>query len=222
MVEWIRDYRDVLSVLLNLGMLLVWLVYLQIFIAGFLRKRRPKLLIAEGAGSDLNARCLISNMSEDAMYIANIIASVRGPKDSRSSSVIDIRAVPDETSRRDPKQKTNQGPLEAGGYMDAGSFQDFVDRALTRGEDISSLMQRGVCVLEVTVVAIYASEELPAAAMRHFSLVPSKGRVHLRPQSFDTRQIRSRRERKRLRRELERDIQGPEPQPMRGTRRRAA
>lgn len=177
-------------------------MYLQIFVGNYLRQRRPKLLIAMGAGFDLDARCLISNMSEDAIYVSNVVARLRSGGHSWDGTVTEVRELPDEASARDPWQRTNQGPLGRGEWMDAGSFRDLLARVAPEGTDARRLARGEGATLELTVIAIYASEDLPVAARRRFALRADGDGVRLEPAEVDTEQLRSRPQRRRLRDEI--------------------
>ncbi len=203
MFAWISSNSEVLNVLINAAMLAVWIVYLQIFLMSYLRKLRPKILIGMGPRFDLDARCLISNMSDDAIYVADIVASLSDETGKWSGHVTEVRDLPDETSEQDPKQTTKQGPLLAGEYMDAGSFRGFLERILPRAERETALASCDGCTLTLTVLAVYTAEDLPIAARRRFSLTSADGNVRVKAREVDTEQIRTRRQRKRLQERLE-------------------
>ena len=73
MLEWITANADLINVFANLGMLGIWAFYLQMLYSSFSRDRRPRLLITRGMRSDLEARCLVTNMSRDTIFIRSII-----------------------------------------------------------------------------------------------------------------------------------------------------
>ncbi|TNC60456.1 hypothetical protein FHG71_22030, partial [Rubellimicrobium roseum] len=73
MLDWLSANSDAVNVVLNLAMLLVWIVYLQVFVSSYRRQRRANILISVGGGSGLDARCLVSNMSEGAIYIRSLV-----------------------------------------------------------------------------------------------------------------------------------------------------
>jgi hypothetical protein len=81
MLDWISEHHRVLSVLTNIGMLFVWIVYLQLFLSSYKRQTRPKILINVGAGRSIDARCLLSNMSSEAIYVESLIATLETEKD---------------------------------------------------------------------------------------------------------------------------------------------
>ena len=76
MLDWIGENHSVVSTLSNVGMLLVWIVYMQLFLSSYKRQTRPKILINVGAGRSIDGRCLLSNMSSEAIYIESLIATM--------------------------------------------------------------------------------------------------------------------------------------------------
>ena len=48
MWQWLSDNADTVNVLANGGMLIVWVTYLQVFLAGYRRERRAKILVNRG------------------------------------------------------------------------------------------------------------------------------------------------------------------------------
>lgn len=200
-MDWLRQNSEVLNVALNGAMLLVWVLYLQVFLSGFRRQRRAKIVISMGAGAGLDAQCLLSNMSEDAIYVANLIARVEAGDEGWDASFIDRRDVPDEEAGRDPTRRTRQGPLRAGDYMDAGAFRDLLGHVVPEGRDPETVFTRVEGILTVEVVALYAAEDLPVAARRRFRIRPDDDAPRLEPVDLHTEQVRSRRQRRRLARD---------------------
>lgn len=74
MYEWIQEHNKVLSVLISFGTLLIWLVYAQLLYSGYRRQVRPRIVINRGKHRDLNALCIISNMSAEAVFVEHILA----------------------------------------------------------------------------------------------------------------------------------------------------
>ncbi|WP_299822499.1 hypothetical protein [uncultured Jannaschia sp.] len=200
-MDWLRQNSDVLNVALNGAMLLVWVLYLQVFLSGFRRQRRAMIVIGMGAGPGLDARCLLSNMSEDSIYVANLIARVEAGEDGWDASFIDRHDLPDEEAGRDPMRRTRQGPLGAGDYMDAGAFGDLLARAVPEGRDPEAVFARDEGLLTVEVVALYAAEDLPVAARRRFRIRPAEDGPRLEAVDLHTEQIRSHRQRRKLARD---------------------
>ena len=63
MIEWIKDNQGVVSVGVSIATLLIWIIYAQLLYLGFRRQRTPRMLINRGRKKDLDALCIISNMS---------------------------------------------------------------------------------------------------------------------------------------------------------------
>lgn len=205
MLEWMSEHQELLNLLVNLGMLAVWIAYLQLFLANFRKQRRPNILINFGAGSGLSARCLVSNMSSEAIYIESIIAKLEGDGTTQTCAVTDLEDLGAERVLEDPKQGTRQGPLASGGYMDIGEFRDLIERVLRSNgtpDDGQPPSLVGGRVFELQVIANYGSENLLVGGERRFDLVERQGQLSLRPRGIDTRQITTRRERRRIARTL--------------------
>lgn len=205
MLEWMSEHQELLNLLVNLGMLAVWIAYLQLFLANFRKQRRPNILINFGAGSGLSARCLVSNMSSEAIYIESIIAKLEGDGTTQTCAVTDLEDLGAERVLEDPKQGTRQGPLASGGYMDIGEFRDLIERVLRSNgtpDDGRPPSLVGGRVFELQVIANYGSENLLVGGERRFDLVERQGQLSLRPRGIDTRQITTRRERRRIARTL--------------------
>lgn len=90
MWNWIASNHQVISALANIAMLLVWIAYLQVFVSSYRRQKRSNILINRGAGSGLEARCLISNMSAEAIYIESLIATAETPEERWSCPVTEL------------------------------------------------------------------------------------------------------------------------------------
>ena len=166
MYKWIVEHHQVLSVLASLGSVVIWLVYAQLLYLGFRRQRSPRLIINRGRNKDINALCLISNMSAESVFIEYIIAE-----------------------------------------LDIGTFCELVQR-LARDEGI--LMAGDVPQgslefhrLTLRLIGIYGPENMPVGAERSFDLKLSGSYFGLRPASWDTKQLASIWQRRRLRKTVE-------------------
>ncbi|TPW26378.1 hypothetical protein [Pararhizobium mangrovi] len=203
MWAWLFKHTDILSVLLNAGMLVVWLAYLNFFFLAFREERKPKVLINRGEGSGLDGCCIISNMSTQPIYVESIIATVEIGDEQWSLAVTDISALEGDADR---KKYTRQGPLARGQYQEIGSFRDLATRVLEshRGPDVAAYRSEQTSRIELKVIAIHSSEDMPIAAERKFDVVTNEeGKTYLQPQRVATRQIRTRRERRENLRLLE-------------------
>ena len=55
MLEFLSSHADVLNIVINTGMLLVWVIYLQLLLNGYRRQRSSSILITRGAGQGVAA-----------------------------------------------------------------------------------------------------------------------------------------------------------------------
>lgn len=206
MWQWLNSNSAVLNVLISFGTLLVWLCYLQLFLYGFRRRRRCKILINMGGHSSLKARCLICNMSEEPVYVMSLLAVVTTPSATWRHPVTEYEFDNDAPLPEGPGQVSRQGPLRVGDCRDVGSFADLVERARHahgdwQPEESLSRDSRPT-EIKLVVLAIYGSEDLPVAADRCFRLVDDDGVQRIDPRTVETRQIRGRRARRQLYRRL--------------------
>ena len=207
MLDWIREHHETLSVLVNLGMLLVWIAYLQLFLANFKRQTRPKILINVGAGRSIDGRCLISNMSSEAVYIESLIATLETDKDKWVCPVTDAQELAkDREGEAGLRQVTVQGPLKQAEVMDVGSFCDLIQHVVKESEVPVSTeheFPEGLAALEIQAIADFGPDDLLVGAKRRFELVKKDGAWTLGRHTPYTEQIRSRSQRRRIKRLLE-------------------
>ncbi|HEX2528553.1 MAG TPA: hypothetical protein VHL31_19940 [Geminicoccus sp.] len=186
-----------ISTATNVAMLFVWIAYLQVFVSSFRRQKRSKILINRGAGSGLEARCLISNMSAEAIYIESLIASVETKEGRWSWPVTDMQE-----GRSDLKLATRQGPVQAGQFIDIGSFRSLVEPVLQKHAERRDGVAPGdvddLIAFEIKVIAVHGSEDLLAGAIRRFDVRRGESQLLLSGTMVGTRQIRSRIERRKL------------------------
>jgi len=200
MLAWISANSDLLNLAANVAMVAIWLAYFQVFLRGFRRQTKPKIVINLAAGSTLDAVCFVSNMSSEAIYIESVLVAVNVGDDMLSWAVTDLETVEDDTGEIDPKQRTHQGPLGSAQYASLGRFDDLM-ASVARGngrklEDLKSSTSE--IMVEITIVADYASESMLIGAKRRFRARWEDGHWKLAVATRDTEQIRSRRERQQL------------------------
>ena len=200
MFEWIDEHSNVLNVLLSAAMLVVWLGYLQAFLQGFRRERRPKILINRGGGGSLHAHCLLSNMSAEAIYIHSLIAKLNSADEETVAAVTDLVGGSDDEMTFSLAEATLQGPVAAGDFLDIGTFASILHRAGWNTPEESADNGRDVqrIELELTVLATYRSEDLIVGASRRFGIEAGDGDWTIKPSAVETQQIRSRRQRRAL------------------------
>jgi hypothetical protein len=204
MLDWIREHHQLLSVLVNVGMLFVWIAYLQLFLANYKRQTRPKILINVGAGRSIDGRCLLSNMSSEAIYIESLIATLETEKDRWVCPVTDAQE-PSEEEGQDLCSMTVQGPMKQGEVMDVGSFRDIIHRAVRESDcpiEAEGELPAGLTAVEIQAIADFGPDDLLVGAKRRFELVREDGAWTLGRHTPHTEQIRSRSERRRIKRLL--------------------
>ena len=199
MLEWISEHSDALNVVLSAAMLLVWLGYFEVFLRGYRRERRPKILISRGSGSSLHAHCLLSNMSAETIYIHSLIAKLNNSDEETFAAVTDLVGDSEDESRISLKEATLQGPVAAGDFLDAGTFASILRRAgwsaPATGADSGD--HRSI-EIELTVLATYRSEDLIVGASRRFAVEAAEGGWRVAPRTVATQQIRNKRQRRAL------------------------
>lgn len=206
MLDWLGENSGALSVAINLAMLIVWLVYLQIFLMAYLRQRKPKILINRGAGIGMNAHCLVSNMSQEPIYVQSILGTLKTDDKSWTMAVTDVEGL-DEGEPRS-KEATNQGPLCQGDHMDIGTLGGLIERTRSTtdlpdtDEDPSQVFK----AFELVVVAAHSSDALTIGARRTFNFKPDSPGDNIVPSTVETEQISAVWERKHVQKLLKQNL----------------
>jgi hypothetical protein len=143
MYDWIADNYKVLSVCASLASVSVWLVYAQLLYLGFRRQRSPRLIINRGRNKDINALCLISNMSAESVFIEYIIAELETSSGTITLDVTDFELEYLESGNSgdgqsdqaagnqrplNASENTRQGPIPPGGFFHIGTFNELIQR----------------------------------------------------------------------------------------------
>lgn len=202
MWQWVMDNSAGLGVVVSIGTMVIWVAYFQILLSSYTRQRRTRILINRGAGRGTEARCLISNMGAEPLYVMSILATLsRG--DSRMTAAITDLDHHEVDAVSDSREGTNQGPLESGDFMDIGTFSALMARcARACGEDAESLESR-FDGFELLIIAAYGADDLSVGARRVFRLCAGDQGKVLDPVGISTDQLRRRGQRRRLERLLE-------------------
>lgn len=204
MLDWLNQNSGALSFGASVVMTLIWFVYLQLILSSMLRQRRTAVLINTGIGVGIHARCFISNLGYEPIYLYDILVRLTSGGRTATAAITDRSELSNEPLN-DLEEAMNQGPMNTGRMTDIGSFHDLFERA--RGQVEEDFVSERVERLELVVVATTASRRY-VGACRAFALEYGADGVRMRPQTLDTHQLRSRRARRRLRRELEALRQG--------------
>lgn len=214
MLNWVSQHQAVLAVLINLGTLTVWLIYAQLLYLGFRRQRRPRIIINRGRKKDVDALCIISNMSAEAIFIEYIIADLATSRGTISMDVTDfdqLSNVGDDDVGIHDKQMgpasdyTRQGPLGSGDYLHIGTFSEIIQRlAKESGIEMQGHYPEGDLrfqSLTIRLIAIYGPEDKPIGAERRFNLNLNEDekKYTLMPISWYTKRLASPWQRRRLR-----------------------
>jgi hypothetical protein len=202
MIDWISQNSDMLQVVLNAMMVVIWIVYLQIFLVSFRRQQRSEILINMGAGSDLSARCFVSNLSLEPVYLYDLFVELT-TKDGTYEAVITDRA---EMTHERPSRSigTNQGPLSSGDVIDVGSFNDLLKRASQTHEGVAIT---NITHITITALAQTSSNPQVVGASRQYRLRKCDGMIDVSPTRITAKQIRSWWGRRQLRVKLEQRLQ---------------
>ena len=206
-MEWLNDNAQAISAIASICTLMVWVFYAQLLYNSYVRQRRPRVIVNRGRGIGMDALCLISNMSSEAIYIQHLVAVLHTQKGSYSLDVVEYQQHGDE-EQTDSQQKgaqhttsyrTHQGPLDSGDYLNIQSFGDIVNQVKEYWEIDDNPLQEQNIQLEIRVIAIYGSEDMPTGASRTFNLDLNASPNHqLIPESVDTYRLNSRGQRKRV------------------------
>lgn len=201
-MEWLSDNAQAISAVASICTLFVWVFYAQLLYNGYVRQRRPRVIINRGRGVGVDAICLISNMSSEAIYVQHLVAVLHTQERSYSLDVVEYQQHRSEQQTGEPQEasyRTHQGPLASGDYLNIQSFGDIVNQVKEYWEIDDSLLQAQNIQLEIRVIAIYGSEDMPTGASRTFNLDLNASPNHqLIPASVDTDRLNSRGQRKRV------------------------
>ncbi|OJA04369.1 hypothetical protein [Halomonas sp. QHL1] len=197
-MEWLNDNAQAISAVASICTLFVWVFYAQLLYNGYVRQRRPRVIINRGRGTGVDAICLISNMSSEAIYVQHLVAVLHTQHRSYSLDVVEYQQHRGE-QEQEAKYRTHQGPLASGDYLNIQSFGDIVNQVKEYWEIEDNLLQEQNIQLEIRVIAIYGSEDMPTGASRAFNLDLNASPNHqLIPASVDTDRLNSRGQRKRV------------------------
>lgn len=200
-MEWLSEHAQLLGVGVSAVTAVVWLVYLQLLLDGMRRQRRTNIEITRAGGQKENAKCLVSNMGAEPVFLLSVIVSAEAEGETYSAAA---------TQRRDSlenlcdlREMTNEGPLETGKSRDVGSFEDLVKRLLSF-HDVDDLKRKIEHIKILVAVNSGFSKQISAAEQSFSVSVDQNGCLHLTPEHVTTRQLRGRKVRRHIRERLER------------------
>ena len=186
-MDWIAENVTLLQLGLTALSAVVWLAYLQLLYLSFTRQRQAVVMIHHGAAEDDRARCIITNMGTEPVYVIAILARLEVAGKNHHASVIDREELEFE-DLDNPLKRTSQGPLKSGEYMDVGSFGDIIFRACRR---LGLEETPQVDAVEITVGAASGHASNLVVANRTFRRrADSAGNVRFVPTTLLTKQVR--------------------------------
>ncbi|WP_110685055.1 hypothetical protein [Salinicola aestuarinus] len=205
MWQWISNNSSALSVISSFLTFVLWLVYLQMLYQGFKRQRQPKIIVNRGGGSDLNARCVISNMSSESIFIEHLVAALHTDKGVLIKDLTDLGPSRDDDNLdnwENLNEVTRQGPMLSGSYSHIGSFADTVKTVLQAYDIPADGPQANdghqLQAIEIRVIAVYGSEDQPVGASRTFNVVETNEGQALQPASIETKRYATRWKRRQV------------------------
>lgn len=206
MLDWLGQNSQVANVLINAGMLLVWMFYAQLLLSSYRRQRRPQVLINQTKGYDMDSEIMVSNMSEQSVFIRSVMAMVETGEERLFRQITDV-TVDDEDEPGQIRRVTSQGPLPGGGSMRLGTF-----RRLTRWINSEHDSIDGWSVIEIRLVFRYGSEDHPIGVWRRFRLEDGEdgeSGCRIRPETIITQRLSGWRGRRQVRRWMADCSEGP-------------
>lgn len=210
MIDWLVNNHTLIAAISSFGTLVIWTIYLHIFLQSHRRQRKPMLVINRGEAQDLTGRCLVTNMSQEAVYIHSVVVDLWVEGTRHRAFITDAEDIRSTDDAKGWAKLTRQGPLQPGTMVDMGAFGSILNylvRTLDEGQSFAaSRLAKTATACEISILGIYGSEYLLIGAVRRFRLEPKGDTVSLKAEAAETRQITSGRERRQLSAELAREL----------------
>lgn len=197
---WLKENHGIISALSSFAMLGVWMLYLQLFYSSYRHQIRPKILITRGGGNTIAARCIITNMSPEIIFVQAVFLrlSFADREQLYSLSEADRAGF----SPPDRRSELVQGPLRSGDFLELGSFEELLTTVLGKENALHQLAEAHT--LTVVTVGSYTWHDRLAAAERSFRLRRNEvQQTILIPTRMSSRQIRSKTEKRAVARMVE-------------------
>ena len=196
-VNWVSEHSDVLNVLLNGAMLLVWTAYANLFFLMWRRGRLPALLVTLTTTLEDEAEFVLCNMAEETCFLESIALCLK-TRDGEGTLVF-LNDLPDRSGkRRDTPEHSSpalaQQPLKNGERRSCGASRELLRKAA----ESCSLELENVRDVEIRAIAYYGVRRRAFGAIREFRLIADGQNPRLQPKSHFTRHLTSRREREEV------------------------
>ncbi|MFW2541819.1 hypothetical protein ACN2XU_04185 [Primorskyibacter sp. 2E107] len=197
MLTWLQTHAAALNVVVGGVTLAVWIAYLHLFFVSFRRARRAVIHIGMAAQQGEEARCLVTNMGADTVYILAIKVDLLCGDETFSALVTD-RIEEDVVLGGNFRDKTNQGPLAGGEVVDIGSFRNILCRISQQKDAVPDFE---TCdAMEVTVVVAAQQADVLMGGSKRYDITRFGHGIQFHPTDVLTRQITSRSRRRALHR----------------------
>lgn len=199
MIEWVSAHSSFLQFLTSLFTLAVWVFYAQLLLGGYLRQRRPKVVLNQVMALSTKGRFLISNMSAEGIHIESFQVWLHSNEGVRRCTVTEAEMDREGRLSGSIARGTLQGPLPPSCYIDAGELSTLVRRARASPSDdgVKPLCTTEDCdyTIELLVLYVYSSAPGIMGARRTFTFDDDG---NARPYHVETQQLTSLRERKKM------------------------
>ncbi|APX24690.1 MAG: hypothetical protein CML50_25020 [Rhodobacteraceae bacterium] len=196
MIEWMSNHAQLLGVAVSAVTAVIWVIYLQLLVSSMRRQRRTNVEITRAGEPGEDAKCLVSNMGAEPVYIKSVIVDVVADGERYTAAATQRREITQD-KLTDLAEKTTEGPLESGKSRDVGSFKDLVSRMMDFCE-IEQLKDRIENIKILVVMTSGFSKQL-AAAEQEFAVTPDgQGGLYVTHSSVTSTQLRGRRVRRQI------------------------
>lgn len=218
MWDWLSSNSSVINLVTNTLMLFVWMGYLHLIFTSFRRSNRAVIHIGMAANDGQDARCIVSNMGADAVYILAIQVELVCDDEEFCTLVTD-RVEDGGPLGGDFRERTNQGPLAGGEALDIGSFQNIGERA---AHNTSANIAIDRCTsMEITVVVAAQQAHKLLGGHKRYDITRRDGILHFASEDVLTKQISSRKRRSQLRQVISQDGRGDDDRDLAAMKREA-
>lgn len=132
------EYSDAINTIVNFLILVVWASYFQLLLSTHWQQRQAKILINRGAGHEITANCLISNMSAEPIYVDSIVVIIDPDGQPIQRSLTDLNSLSKKPGS-DARSSWFQGPVAKGDYINIGTFESLLQQALVGDSGVGTV-----------------------------------------------------------------------------------
>lgn len=195
-----------ISALSSILMALIWMIYLHIVLRQYRRANQPFMIIHHAHENDPSALCLFVNMSREAIHVQSVIAYIQSAEGTFSRHITDYDHIP--TNDREVQIRLRQGPIQPGGYLVLGSFEEILMGKSSLPESVAManpewLKLEMIQSLELCVAVVHGPSKSYVGARRHFFVEQETGKTIIRARNIYTEQLVTRARRKTVKKWVE-------------------